>query len=69
LENLTFSRNIAILRCFIFLISAKGVIILTILDSVLKFLEKSIVYQLFHLLGIDNEPDRYVLDADPDPAK
>jgi hypothetical protein len=46
-----------------------------ILDNVLNFLEKSSVYQLFHLLGIDTDPDRphpdcHVLDADshPDPA-
>jgi hypothetical protein len=32
-----------------------------------------IVYQLFHMSGIDNDPDWYALDADPDtdpnPAK
>jgi hypothetical protein len=28
--------------------------------------ERSKVYQLFHLLGIDTDPDRDALDADPD---
>jgi|688.fasta_scaffold2023073_1 hypothetical protein len=35
---------------------------------------KSIVYTLFHMPGIDTDPDwlaldRHALDADPDPAK
>jgi hypothetical protein len=34
--------------------------------------KKSLVYQLFHQLGIDTDPnrpdpDRHALDADPDP--
>jgi hypothetical protein len=32
-------------------------------------LEKSKDNQLFHLPGIDTEPDWHALDTDPDPAK
>ncbi len=37
------------------------------LDSILKFLEKDLLYQPFDLLEIDTEMDRHGLDADPDP--
>jgi hypothetical protein len=71
----TFSHSIASLQCFIFLINVKqmchnfqyfGV------DCTLKFSGKSLVYQLFHLNGIDTDPDlpnpdRLALDGDPDP--
>jgi hypothetical protein len=51
------------------LISAKGFIIFSILDNILKLSGKKYgkVYQLFHLLGIDTDPDRP--DSVPDPAK
>jgi hypothetical protein len=41
--------------CFIFCIGVKNVIILSILDSILKFCGKkyTVVYQLFHIAGID----------------
>ncbi len=31
------------------------------------FWKKVIVYQLFHMPGIDTDPDRHALDAEPDP--
>ncbi len=36
-------------------------------DSILKFPEKGLLYQPFHLLEIDTDMDRHALDADPDP--
>jgi hypothetical protein len=32
-----------------------------------KKLKSTGIYQLFHLPGIDTNPDRHALDADPDP--
>jgi hypothetical protein len=50
--------------------------VFSILNSTLKFLEKSLLYKPFHLLEIGNDmdrpdPDQHDLDAvpDPDPAK
>ncbi len=65
----TFSHSFPV-TCFDFLIRAKDVIIKSILDIKLKL--KSIVYQLFHMPGIDTGPDwpdtnLHALDADPDP--
>jgi hypothetical protein len=53
-----------------FLISLKCVKICRILYSILKLLEKSLVYQLFHEVGTDNnpdrmDPDRHALNAHP----
>ncbi len=47
-------------------------IILSILDSVLKFCGKNIVHQLFLMSRIDTDPDgpdpdQHALVADPDP--
>jgi hypothetical protein len=55
LENqnfFTLCHSIVSLQCFIFLISVKCVIIF----SAEIFLERSLVY-LFHLFGIDTDPD------------
>jgi hypothetical protein len=59
-----FSHSLPV-TCFTFLISVKDVIMLSILDSILK---------LFHMLGLDTNPDwlnldQHALDADPDPPK
>ncbi len=63
-------KHVASLQCFIFLISVKGVIIFSYFwTAYWNFLEKSIVYQLYHLLGNDIDPDRPALDADPDLTK
>jgi hypothetical protein len=43
-EKITFSHNIASLQWFIFLISVKGVIIFSILDSILKFSGKKVYF-------------------------
>ncbi len=37
--------------------------------SIFYTLLKFQVYQLLNLLGLDTDPDRHSLDADPDPAK
>jgi hypothetical protein len=60
----TFSHSLPV-TCFTLRISVKDVIVLSILDSILK---------LFHMLGIDTNPDwldldQHALDADPDPPK
>ncbi len=47
----TFSKSIASLRCFIFLISVKCVIIFRILDSRMEFYGKKFCSSTFHLLG------------------
>ncbi len=56
------------LQYFSFLVSGKGVRILGILDSILKFSRKK--YKI-NVLGIETDPDRHALDTDndPDPAK
>jgi hypothetical protein len=65
-----FSRSFASLQSFIFLISVKDVIIRSILDIILKFCRASIVYHLFHIPGIDTDPDRHADPyKDPDSAK
>jgi hypothetical protein len=51
--KITLYYSFASLQCLIFLISVKGVMIFSIFDSILKFSEKSKVYQLFDLSGID----------------
>jgi|688.fasta_scaffold968303_1 hypothetical protein len=50
---------------------SQDVIIFSILNSILKFCERSIADQLFHKPGIDTDPDRHVLDSNPyrDPEK
>ncbi len=58
----TFSHSFASLQSFIFLISVKDIIIRSILDRKLKFCGASIVYNLFHMPGIDTDLDRH---ADP----
>ncbi len=65
-----FSHSIVSLQCFIFIFSVKCTIIFSVFFThYWNFLEKSQVYQLFNLLGLDTDPDRHSLDADPDPAK
>jgi hypothetical protein len=54
---------------FIYLISVKCTIILSIFDTILTSSGKSYVYQLFNLLGLDTDPDLHALDADPDKPK
>ncbi len=51
-----FIHSIASLHCFIFLISAKGVIIFSILDSILKFYWKKYSLSL-HLVEMDKDLD------------
>jgi hypothetical protein len=52
----TVSHNFASLQCFIFLISLKEIIILSIFGSILKFYGKSVDYQLFSMPDIDTGP-------------
>jgi hypothetical protein len=73
-KKITFSHSISSLQSFIFLISVKSVIIFSMFDSILKFSEKSKVYQLFHLFELiyrsgfgkmmrsrpDQDPQRWV---------
>jgi hypothetical protein len=68
----TLSHSFAGLRCFIFLISVRDVIILSILDSILNFEEKRIVHHLFHMPDIDTDagsvPDKMIeIRPEPDP--
>ncbi len=60
LENLkfcfTFSHNTARLQWFIILFSVNGVLIFSILNSILKFSGEK-AYQLYHVLEIDTDPD------------
>ncbi len=66
----TFSHSFASLQSFIFVISVKDAIIRSILDRILKFCGASIVYHLFHMPGIDTDPDRHANPyKDPDSAK
>jgi hypothetical protein len=48
---------------FIFLISVKNAIILSILASILKFCGKIFLYQSYYMPGISTDPDRHALDA------
>ncbi len=65
-----FSHSIASLQFFIFIFSVKCTLIFSVFFThYWNFLEKSQVYQLLNLLGLDTNPDRHSLDADPDPAK
>jgi hypothetical protein len=66
---LTLSHSIAVYNAFSFSSVFKCVIVFSSLDSMLQFLEKSLIYQRF--FGLELIPIRigkvpYVLDADPD---
>ncbi len=68
-KKITFIHSNASLQCFSFLSSGKCDMNLSILDSILKFLEKS---KKIHVLGIDvYRSGSTFLDAypDQDPAK
>jgi hypothetical protein len=68
----TFSNSIVTLQCSFFLISVKCVICFQYFGQHIEiFWKKVYFFNFFYLLGIDTDPDRYDLDADPDlePAK
>jgi hypothetical protein len=66
-----FGHSISSIQCFTFFVNIKDVTTSIILDSILIFLDKSTVYQLYHMLGINTDSDRHALytDPNPDPAK
>jgi hypothetical protein len=51
-----FNHCISSLKCFVFLISDVSECFFPFMDTILKFSGKSLVYQLFHLFGIDPDP-------------
>ena len=61
IQNFIFTYSLSIasfFSCFFFVISVRGVITFSIWTAYLNFLEKSEVYHLYHLLGIDRVPIR-----------
>ncbi len=44
-------------QCFIFLISVKGAILLSIFNGIFKISGKKYSCKLFHMTGIDTDPD------------